>query len=158
MHTNKRLLQWFEAFKTHELTPVISMTLGVKLALWLIGVTVFAVVTQQQQLHLGDIAAIANHWDAPHYISIAQNGYQGSGPDRFLVAFFPLFPWVVRVFASFVGDYIWSALLASTICSLLMSIMFYKLVRLDWPVAVARRAVWWLLIFPTAYFPGRAPT
>src|SRR5947209_13928719 len=41
-----------------------------------------------------------NHWDAANYVRIAQFGYQ----TPFDVAFFPLFPLLIKVIATVFGD------------------------------------------------------
>ena len=36
------------------------------------------------------------HWDARHYLRIAETGYPTMGDDRLILVFFPLYPWLVR--------------------------------------------------------------
>src|SRR5579859_4814491 len=57
------------------------------------------------------ILASWNHWDAANYVRIAQFGYQ----TPFDVAFFPLFPLLIKIFAFVLGG--WSYLLVGTIIS-----------------------------------------
>jgi Gpi18-like mannosyltransferase len=57
------------------------------------------------------ILASWNHWDAANYVRIAQFGYQ----TPFDVAFFPLFPLLIKICAYVLGS--WSYLLVGTIIS-----------------------------------------
>ena len=39
-----------------------------------------------------------NHWDAPHYVAIAKNGYVNTGDAANFIVFFPLYPILIRLF------------------------------------------------------------
>ncbi|CAA9570895.1 MAG: hypothetical protein AVDCRST_MAG18-1964 [uncultured Thermomicrobiales bacterium] len=93
-----------------------------------------------------------NRWDAPHYLSIARNGYQVTGEDRFFIVFYPLYPLTVRVATALVSDQIVAAFLVSGVASIAAALLLWHLARLDGTAEFASRAVWFLLIFPTAYF------
>jgi Gpi18-like mannosyltransferase len=66
--------------------------------------------------------------------------------------FFPLFPWLVRSFALLFRDYLLSAFVVSTLSSIAVVLLLRRLAELDVDRAVARNAVWFVLIFPTSYF------
>lgn len=36
-----------------------------------------------------------SHWDSPHYIDIAENGYVNDGEQRLFIVFFPLYPFLI---------------------------------------------------------------
>lgn len=93
-----------------------------------------------------------NRWDATHYLRLAENGYSGEGDARFSIVFYPLYPWLVRAVAFVCRSYFWAALLVSGGASICAGLLLRRLVELDQPEKVARLAVWFLLIFPTAYF------
>lgn len=103
-----------------------------------------------------DIAADAvglftswNHWDAANYVRIAQYGYQ-----PFDVAFFPLFPLLIRCFSFLLGS--WSYILVSMLISnaaLLGSLfVLYRLAADHYGDEVALRTLRYLCLFPTALF------
>jgi len=96
--------------------------------------------------------SIVNRWDAVHYLNIAENGYVATGPGRNLLAFFPGYPWLIRACSWLLHDYSLSALFVSTASSLVAAVLLFELVRLDFSFVLARRAVWFFLIFPTSYF------
>lgn len=96
--------------------------------------------------------AIWNHWDALIYLDLAQHGYAPAGPHRLWLVFYPLYPWLVRVAAALLRNYLLSAFAVSTIASLAVGLLLQRLVRLDFSARLGRSAVWFLFIFPTSYF------
>jgi len=95
---------------------------------------------------------IWNRWDAVHYLGLAENGYLAEGPERFSIVFYPLYPWLVRAAAFLTSDYLTAAFFVSGLASVVAALLLQRLVRFDESRAVARNAVWFLLIFPTSYF------
>src|SRR5262245_60865071 len=93
-----------------------------------------------------------NRWDASHYLSLAEKGYTDTGEGRFSIVFYPLYPWLVRVVAFVFQNYFGAALVVSGVASLFAGVLLRRLTLLDHPENVARLSVWFLLIFPTAYF------
>jgi len=102
----------------------------------------------------GPLAALelGNRCDAPPYLSIARNGYQATGEDRFFIVFCPLYPLAVRLAAALVQNQLAAAFVVSGVASIAAALLLWHLARLDGTVEFASRAVWFLLIFPTAYF------
>src|SRR5206468_2793849 len=93
--------------------------------------------------------AIWNHWDAIHYQTIAQTGYEASGVSK---NFYPFFPWCVRMISQLNKDYLVSAFIVSGVASVIAVVLLRRIVQLEFSAGVARRAVWFFLIFPTVYF------
>ena len=91
-------------------------------------------------------------WDATHYLNLAKDGYVAKGEGRFSIVFYPLYPWLVRAAFVVCRNYFVAALLVSAVASVFAGILFRRLVELDQPAKIARLAVWFLFIFPTAYF------
>ncbi len=96
-----------------------------------------------------------SRWDAWHYTRIAQSGYPETDPAR--AAFFPLFPTLIRVAAEIGGrtdrpGLFAASVMIANICLLLATMVLIALVRLDLDEAAARRAAWYLLVFPTSLF------
>ena len=93
-----------------------------------------------------------SHWDSPHYIDIAKNGYVNEGEQRLFIVFFPLYPLLVRL-TTFNFEYInLSALIVSNVSSIFAAVYLFKLAKLDFNDDIAKKAVLYLSIFPTAYF------
>lgn len=93
-----------------------------------------------------------SRWDTGFYLSIAEEGYKYSGVPLPSVAFFPLLPLLIRALTPLVGDTMTAGLLISNGALALAAVIFYRLVLEEWGTAVADRAVWYLLIFPTSFF------
>lgn len=95
------------------------------------------------------------NFDGVHFLSIAVNGYITEG--RFL----PLFPLTIKFLGfilglgqlSYEGTYIAGFLISNL--SLLLSLnLLYKIIKSEYSEEVARRALLFLLTFPTAFFLG----
>ena len=97
-------------------------------------------------------ATFWNRWDAVHYLRLAENGYTATGDGRTSIVFYPLFPWLVRAVAFVCRSYFGAALVVSGAASICAALLLRRLAELDQPEKVARLTVWFLLIFPTAYF------
>jgi hypothetical protein len=92
-------------------------------------------------------------WDGVHYAAIAKRGYQPSGIGP---AFFPLYPYGARLLSLATGN-VWAALLVSSHVHLLLGLwVFYRLALLKLDEVGARRAIAFLLAFPTSFFFGAA--
>jgi len=99
-----------------------------------------------------DIISLWNRWDAPHYIDIAKNGYTNVGEGRYFIVFLPFYPFMIRLLATFIGNYEVSALLISNIASIFACFYLYKLAKLDYSHNTALKSVFFFSVFPTAYF------
>lgn len=93
-----------------------------------------------------------SRWDTGFYVSIAEEGYRYQGVPLPSVAFFPLFPLLMRALGALVGDVLVAGLLISNMALLLATMLLYRLADESWGAAVADRTVWYFLIFPAAFF------
>jgi len=88
------------------------------------------------------------NFDGMHYLDIVRKGY-----GLHQQAFFPLYPRLIRFLAPyFAGRDLVAGLMISWISFALSLFFFYKLIRLNWEEKFATRAIFYLLIFPTAFF------
>lgn len=91
-------------------------------------------------------AAPLETWDTQHYLYLATEGY---GRRRMPIAFFPLFPWLVRGLALVPGvSPLTAALLVGNLASLAGFLLLFQLVRERWPGAE------WPTLVLTLSFPG----
>jgi 4-amino-4-deoxy-L-arabinose transferase-like glycosyltransferase len=151
----------------HEV-QLVGLTMIAKLAILGFGVFAATVIAGQQ---LGPGPAgflqIWNYWDAPHYLDLAVLGYRATDPGvetiegyqrafpgdlPLYIVFFPLFPWLVGAVNTLLHEPLVSAFIVSTVASLFVAPLLYRLVRADEGPRAALLAAWFLLIFPTAYF------
>ena len=90
------------------------------------------------------------NWDGFWYSLIAEYGY---GVHPAATAFWPLYPWSMQFVADAFGMQVESAgLILANVAFFAALVVLYRLTRLEWGEAVARRTVWLLAFFPTAFF------
>jgi hypothetical protein len=90
------------------------------------------------------------HWDGVWFIKIAFNGYASNDGS---VAFFPLFPLVLRwVGVAFANNLVVAGIVFSLACYLGAMALLYRLVRAEFDAKTAYRTVFYLSLFPTAFF------
>jgi hypothetical protein len=131
---------------------LISLVLVIKVLLFVFGATVVQVYQNRILSNTRARLEIWNQWDSLHYVGIAATGYQATGEWYFRLVFYPLYPWLARLFAPLAQGYLPGAILVSTIASLALAVLFNRLLRLDENARVARQAALFLFIFPTSYF------
>ena len=96
--------------------------------------------------------SIWNVWDTPHYLNIAGEGYSSStiNERHLLIAFFPLYPLLIKIFSFVFQNYHLSSLLVSNIAYGVATYYLYKLVSIDFESNDALKSVMCLSVFPTA--------
>jgi hypothetical protein len=93
-------------------------------------------------------------WDANYYVALARVGYppsRGAVPV-YHVAFFPLYPLLVRALTHYVGDSFWAAFLISNVSCLLAAVVTLRLGAVDSRPLDGLRASLLLLASPGAHF------
>ena len=136
---------------------LVGWTLLAKLGVLVIGVLVG-----------GSLLDPWHRWDAPHYTDIAVFGYMAVDPGNLTpppgytqvfpgdldlyIVFFPLFPWLVGAVNAVIGAPVAAAFVVSTVASLFVAPLLYRLVAVDCGPRIGRWAAGLLLVFPTAYF------
>src|SRR3989442_6900306 len=127
---------------------LIGTLLAIKALFYLYGTQAYQVLTNSSIGSFKNWLALWNRWDAVHYVALAENGYQATGEARFLIIFYPLFPWLTRIAALIFRNYVVSALIVVAIASIAAGLLLKQLVKLDFGEEVGDRAVWFLFIFP----------
>lgn len=89
------------------------------------------------------------NWDSGAFLSIAQYGY-----DSHTTVFFPLYPMLIKFFSLSGLSYFCSAFFISQICTVIFMFYFFKLVLLDFNLPSAKRSIFAILIFPSAFYLG----
>jgi Gpi18-like mannosyltransferase len=140
-----RLPAWLDA-------RVAGLVLAVKALVLFYGVQAFVMWKNEEVGSLYNWLAIWNRWDAPHYLDIARMGYVSEGVEARWIVFFPLYPWLVRAASLVLRDGLLAAFFVSGVASVAAGLLLYRLARLDEEEEVARASVFYLLVFPTAYF------
>jgi len=128
----------------------IGWTFAIKLLLLVFAAESLQILTNQRSIGFRRSLELWNRWDSPHYLRLAEFGYSNTDPLKTWL--YPLFPWTVRVFAFVTRDYLVAAFVVSGLALAAAAVLLRRLVAHDYGQAVAVRAVWFFLIFPTAYF------
>lgn len=92
-------------------------------------------------------------WDTGWYLDISQNGYSTIQNQVYQtnIAFFPLYPTLMRLIGSIVGNHYIAGLILSNFCLIVACVYLYRLVKLDFDETNAIKSVKYLLIFPTSF-------
>jgi hypothetical protein len=144
---------------------IVAISIGIRIVLQILGMVSLQAHGQGPGASGVDMWS---HWDAPHYLRIAEVGYVPDEPvppecravegkplscdDPLFIVFFPFFPAAVAVVAFFVRNLIVSGLVVSLLSSIAATFFLYRLVERDKGHDHAWRTVLLLLSFPTAYY------
>ena len=94
-----------------------------------------------------------SRWDGGHYIYLANNGYYYQEDKPSNVAFFPLYPLLIRSFSNITSlDTPISSVIVSNFFFLCALIVLNKLVTLLFGRKVAHLSLVFLVVFPTSFF------
>lgn len=131
--------------------PLVAFVLAVKALLLVHGAQSFQVPWDFALTEPNGFFGIWNRWDSLNYLHIAEFGYQATGAKRHLLAFYPLYPALIRLLEPLCGSFLAAGFWISTVASVLAAVFFHRLAMLD-HAEDAGRAVFFLFVFPTSYF------
>lgn len=122
-----------------------------RLAIIVIAELAAVIIGQRAGTHVQEsshvLLAVWGRWDAVHYLDIATQGYQGTD-----MAFFPLYPLLIRAIGALAGNHLIAGLLISNVSFFFGLLYLYKLLEREYDRAVARRAIFYVSIFPTSVY------
>ncbi|MDO5378794.1 MAG: mannosyltransferase family protein, partial [Clostridia bacterium] len=96
-----------------------------------------------------------NHWDTPHYIGIAAEGYTSVGNERLRLVFFPLYPLLMRLVSPLTGgDLFLSGVAVSLACACISAALLYALAYMHGGRETAALSVAYFLLDPMSVFLG----
>ncbi len=112
------------------------------------------------QIPLGPMTGIAHWlvepmrvWDGSWYRLVAVSGYEPINNYLAKAAFWPLYPWLMDWGSQLIGISPESVgYIISNVAFAGALVLLYRLVSLDFDTNVARRTLWSLALFPTAFF------
>jgi hypothetical protein len=94
-------------------------------------------------------------WDSGFYLDIAATGYSYTSGQLSTVAFFPLYPLLMRLITFGSQDHQLLTIvgwLISNVATLAAFALLYRLVALDWDESIAKCTVLYIALFPTSFF------
>src|ERR1700719_316868 len=128
---------------------VIGWAMATKVILLAFGVASYQAL-EDEKVPFGEAwLEIWNQWDTLHFLRLAEFGY--SAADKFKAWFYPFYPWCVRFFSYLSGDFLIASFAVSGFALLFAVVILRRLAAAEWDAAIARRTVYFFLIFPTAY-------
>lgn len=95
---------------------------------------------------------IWTRWDARHFLQVAEFGYTDPNTDPHATAFFPLFPLSIAALSAIGLAPVVAAMLITAAATYVASAYLYRLAEEEVGEGAGRRAVLYLLLFPTAVF------
>lgn len=125
---------------------------------WLALLSAVGVASTHLPVREGARCAVRNQlpyyrWDSFWYTTIARRGYSFSTEQNSSIAFFPLYPLVIRGVHSVVGGHEEQLSLSlNVIFSFLAALALFRLAKIDYPERASRIVVTMFLFFPPAYF------
>ncbi|HEX2142032.1 MAG TPA: glycosyltransferase family 39 protein [Candidatus Limnocylindria bacterium] len=147
---------------------LVGLTLLVKLGVLGLGAIAHLVIVRGDISGPLDVLRPWNDWDAPHYLDLIVFGYRAVDPGNLVgpggyrsvfpgdlplyIVFYPLYPWLATAVNAVVNQPLVSAFVVSSVASLFVAPLLYRLVRHEEGPGIALRAAWLCLIFPTAFF------
>lgn len=111
-------------------------------------------------IKLGPMSGLAHYlvepmrqWDGSWYRLVAVEGYEPTAGFLAKAAFWPLYPWLMDFSNRITGVSPESVgYIISNISFALALVLLYRLVSMDLNIDVARRTLWAIALFPTAFF------
>jgi len=92
-------------------------------------------------------------WDSGWYLSIVKNGYFYTPGKESSVAFFPLYPMLIKIFSFLFGNPKLIGFIISNVALLFAAIYLYKLIKLDFEDSnIASKTIFFMLISPVSFF------
>lgn len=120
-------------------------------------VSVFAIfLVKDVEFSLSEFLNSYLQWDANNYYRIAKGGYSYHTENGMFttLAFFPLYPWLLRVVNIFTGNLVVSGILTSCLLYSGGCAYMYKLISCDYGKQTAIRAIVYISVFPHSLFFG----
>ena len=140
------------AYYVRNVRVVTGIFLATRVPLIIISTLAAVVIGQRAGHHWSPQHGIAldvwSRWDAQHYLDIATLGYHGKD-----IAFFPLYPLLIRIVGHLIGDHLVAGLLISNLAFFVALAYLYALTKKEFgDESTAFHAVFYTAIFPTAIF------
>ncbi len=138
-----------------ETAAVFGISFLFRLAVFII--SVFAIfIANDKDFSFNELLNSYLQWDANNYYRIAKGGYSyhiENGAYTTL-AFFPLYPWLIRIVNLFFNNIVLSGLVLSCLLYSGACAYMYRLLACDYNKSAAIRAIVYVSVFPHSFFFG----
>jgi hypothetical protein len=130
-------------------TYTLLLFLVSRLILTIVGVISYSIISQDNISQFWDYFNIWRVWDSQQYIDIARDWYPHAAGATY--AYFPLYPFLMKLLALAINNYYFAGLIISNLCLFIACFYIYRLVSLESDEPTAQRAIKYLFLFPTAF-------
>lgn len=157
----ERIKERMEKKENKRAVEVFTFAILFRLVIYAASFCMMAVTGEYQSgITFSDFLEAWKRWDGAAYLRIAENGYLGYQENgQFLdIVFLPLYPWLIRCFSLFVGDYRLAAILVSLFGYGIGCVYFDKIVCMEFGEEEGENALLSLAVFPFAFFFGAMMT
>ena len=140
---------------TADTAKVFGIAMAFRAAVFLISICAIYLF-KDQDFSWKDLWNTYLQWDANNYQRIAIGGYtyHTENGDFTTLAFFPLYPWMIRALTLILRNEIISGIVLSALLYAGSCCYMYKLMAMDYSRASAVRAIIYMSVFPHALFFG----
>lgn len=151
---DKSLGGGFEVTKA-DTAKVFGLAMAFRAAVFLISICAIYIF-KEQEFSWKELLNTYLQWDANNYQRIAIGGYtyHTENGDFTTLAFFPLYPWMIRALTLILRNEIVSGILLSALLYSGACCYMYKLMAIDYSRSSAIRAIIYMSVFPHALFFG----
>ncbi|MDD6763051.1 MAG: glycosyltransferase family 39 protein [Clostridiales bacterium] len=141
---------------TETMLKIFFAALLFRMAVYFISVISAVLMLKPDKLTIDFILNSWSRWDALRYISITENGYMGMLEENEPVncVFFPLYPWLVRLFHIFIRDTRCACLVVSTLAYSGAMPFLYALVAGEYGRRTGVLTCIYLSVAPFSFFLG----
>ena len=120
---------------------------------WLVGVAGSLYFIRALQDHPLAFNQLVTKWDAGWYLSIAGGGYALAPGQQSNVAFFPVYPLIVRLVHDITRLPLpTAAVVVSVICFGLALVVLHRWLKLNYSDQIAAITLWLIALFPFGFF------
>lgn len=138
-----------------DIAKIFGLAMAFRAAVFLLSICAIYIF-KDQQFSWKDLLNTYLQWDANNYQRIAIGGYtyHTENGDFTTLAFFPLYPWMIRILTLIFRNEIVSGIVLSSVLYAGSCCYLYKLMALDYNRSTAIRAIIYMSVFPHALFFG----
>lgn len=134
---------------------VISLALCLRLLTYIVTYIAYSILQNEPTSFLESFRSVWYHWDTDSFMIISKNWYIAEGPDKYRLAFYPLYPLVIKLTQLIVGSYFLAGIIISLTSYCLASWVLFKLMIDEFhDEQLAWTAVKFMGIYPFSYYFG----
>lgn len=144
-----------------SMIKIFGLALVFRIMLYLISLVSAIFILKPSEISLEFFLNAWEKWDAPRYVSIVEHGYGATifgEPEPYNIVFFPLYPWVVRLFTLIIPNTQLACIIVSMLFYSLAMPFMYALIASEYGKKIAKLSLIFVSISPFSFFLGAMMT